>query len=79
MSFAKKKTRNIAFYRPSFNNLIFMLFCNCNGPNSTDKLAFCDKVWMRKIIFFKLQTLIFSNIKGVFGTADKSFILQKGK
>ena len=44
MSFAKKeKTRNIAFSRPRFNNSMFSLFSNCNGPNSTSKLAFCVK------------------------------------
>ena len=32
---------------------------------------------MRKIIFFELQTLIFSNVEGLFGTADESFILQQ--
>ena len=44
MSFAEKeKTRDIAFFRPRFNNLMSLLFSNCNGPNSTGKLAFCDK------------------------------------
>ena len=44
MSFAKKeKTRYIAFSRTRFNNLMSLLFCNCNGPSSTGKLAFCDK------------------------------------
>ena len=49
--------RNIAFSSPRFNNLMSLLVCNCNGHNSTDKFAFCDK-------------------GRVFGTADKSFILQ---
>ena len=61
----RKRTRNIVFSRPRFNNLMSLLFCNCNGPNSTGKLASVTKAWMRKIVFLKLQTLLLSNIKGV--------------
>ena len=31
------------FSRPRFNNLMSLLSCNCNGPNSTGKLSFCEK------------------------------------
>ena len=39
----ENKTRNIAFSHPRLNTLMTLLFCNSNGPNSTGKLAFCDK------------------------------------
>ena len=72
----KERKRTKILHFPVRDSTVKCLCCfvTAIGLTALVDLLSVTRVWMRKITFFMLQALIFSNIQGIFGTADKYFL-----